>query len=108
MTKIAIDIVLVPPKEIIDFALRKNREMLTGVGDIIVLDEKTCVPHVSLCMGVIETSELKTVEDILKKTLKKKSPLNLTGTRIATYPLSNGKKAVGWDLKNTPELQQLH
>ena len=77
MSKIAIDVVLLPPKSVMAFALQKNKALLTGMNDITVLDEETCVPHISLCMGAIETSKLKQVQKALKKAVDSLQPLNL-------------------------------
>ena len=51
MPKIAIDVVLLPPEEIMDKAIEINRQL---ADDPIKLNKENCLPHVSLCMGVVE------------------------------------------------------
>ena len=51
MSKIAIDIVLIPPRTIMDKAIEINNQF---VDDPIKLNRKNCLPHISLCMGVIK------------------------------------------------------
>lgn len=55
MTKIAIDIVLLPPEEIMNKAIEINQQL---ADDGIKLNKKDCLPHISLCMGVISEEDL--------------------------------------------------
>ncbi len=56
MNRIAVDVVLLPKERIARLAIEANRRLIGNVADEIVLDETTCLPHLSLAMGAIEAS----------------------------------------------------
>jgi 2'-5' RNA ligase len=62
---IACDIVLLPPEEIMDEAIRVNREIIDRGDDDIILDKETCIPHITLAMGCVDSSKLTEVDGIL-------------------------------------------
>ena len=67
MGKIAIDVVLLPSEEMMDHVIRANRDIIDNYGDTsIVLIKKHCIPHISLCMGVVEEDKLSEVNEILQ------------------------------------------
>jgi len=56
--KISVDIVLLPPPEIMDLCFELNKEIVTRGGDITIFDREKCIPHISMLMGVIDQDEL--------------------------------------------------
>ena len=87
MNPIAIDIVLVPPVGIIRQAIMLNRN-LDKQPNPIALNEKDCVPHISLAMGLIESEKLPELTAYLKDCLSDftVNDLEYTGTYQTTEP----------------------
>ncbi|MHC4628534.1 MAG: hypothetical protein ACYTDV_16275, partial [Planctomycetota bacterium] len=54
MSRIAVDVVLLPSDEVTTRAIEANIELLKQSPDKIVLDRENCLPHVSLAMGCID------------------------------------------------------
>ena len=65
MSKIAIDVVLLPSEEITDRAVAANRELLKQYPDKIILNKENCLPHISLAMGCIDQTQISDAEEIL-------------------------------------------
>jgi 2'-5' RNA ligase len=83
MGKIAIDIVLLPSDEMMDHVIRANRDLIDNHGDTgIVLIKKHCVPHISLCMGVIEEDKLNEVNEIIQKLAESYSPFSFNANTL--------------------------
>jgi len=108
MAKIAIDIVLLPPEEIMDKAIEINQELLEKFPKKTILDKQKCIPHISLAMGVVEESKLSKVEEILREISKGFQPLSLTITNIKAGITPSGLKFCGFQIERTTELQALH
>ena len=89
--KIAVDIVLIPPKEILHLAIEFNRSFPDTVKEDYVLDAKTCIPHITLLMGLISRDQLAEVSNKLNNIAKKLSPLNLRATGFTAAPHPDGK-----------------
>ena len=98
MAKIAIDIVLLPPENVMDKAIEINSQF---ADDPINLNKENCLPHISLCMGVVEEKNLPKIKEIIDKTSKKFSKLFLTIDKI-----SDG--CICFEIKNNENLQKLH
>lgn len=59
MTLIAIDIVLLPPDDIMDQLVSLSKSLSEQTGDnSIELHKQKCVPHISLAMGYIDDKDL--------------------------------------------------
>jgi 2'-5' RNA ligase len=54
MTKLAVDIVLLPEEAMRDYAIAANTEIVAKFGSEIILNKKDCLPHISLAMGCVE------------------------------------------------------
>ncbi|MBU4369808.1 2'-5' RNA ligase family protein [Patescibacteria group bacterium] len=98
MSKIAIDIVLLPPENIMDKAIEINNEL---IDDPIKLNKENCLPHISLCMGVIEEKDLLRAKEILNKIGKDFSKLSLTINKI-------NSENTCFNIKKDKKLQKLH
>ena len=98
MSKIAIDVVLLPPEKIMDKAIAINQQF---PDDPIKLNKHDYLPHISLCMGVLDKKNLPEVKKILDNIGKNFSTLDLTIDKI-------NKKEVCFEIRKTPELQRLH
>ncbi|PJC58795.1 MAG: hypothetical protein CO023_04550 [Flavobacteriales bacterium CG_4_9_14_0_2_um_filter_35_242] len=106
--KLAVDIILIPPKEILGLAIKVNRTFKDTAAENYVQDQKKCVPHITLLMGLVIESKLPIVTSRLERLSKKFSPLSLriTGVDISERP--DGKKISGFRIEKTAELQNLH
>ena len=58
MNKTAIDVVLLPSEVMMAKAIEINRELLKTFDNKIILDIKNCLPHISLCMGVVSNEDI--------------------------------------------------
>jgi hypothetical protein len=95
MPRLAIDIVLIPPKEIIDAVLAVNKR-----GDArITLGPIDRVPHISLLMGVADERHINNIAAKLKTIAKDTGPLNL-----ASLSTDHGC----FEIKPNKALQALH
>ncbi|MBS3137353.1 hypothetical protein J4232_02885 [Candidatus Woesearchaeota archaeon] len=95
--KIAIDVVLLLPQEIIDEAIKVNSKLNN---DQIVLNNKNCLPHISLCMGVVQKKDLPIVAKIIENIASDTQRLNSELTGIKDY--------TAFDIRNNIQLQKLH
>jgi len=66
MSRIAVDVVLLPPEVIIDRAININRRFFRSSEESIKLGKKKCIPHITLAMGCIDIKKLNEVKNILK------------------------------------------
>ena len=108
MHKIAVDVVLIPPDHVIRLAVDINKSFPETSDKNYVLDPKTCVPHVTLCMGLVEREQLGEIGTRLSALTNTVSSLNLTITHVETSAISSGEIMSGLAIKKTPELQRLH
>src|SRR4030042_6936257 len=106
--KIAVDVVLIPPEEIMRLAIDINKNFPENIKENYVLDSKTCVPHITLLMGLMERDQLPEITDKLNGVMENFSPLDL---QIVDYKISkrpDGKTASSLIVEKTAELQKLH
>ncbi len=106
--KIAIDIVLIPPDEVLQFAIDINKTFSDTAAENYVLNPKTCIPHITLLMGLITKAQVPEVGRKLSELAKKFSALNLTITHAKSSTRPDGKTLSGLEIQKTPELQKLH
>ena len=108
MTKIAIDVALLPSEEMMNKAIEINKELLKDNEDKIILDKEKCLPHISLCMGCIEEDKLPEINNILNEISKDFSQFNLQAIDLKADIIPTGKKVSELHVKNQDELQKLH
>jgi len=108
MGKLAINIVLLPPEEVMKLAKSINKKLIEH-DDMINFVNGTSIPHNTLCMGGIEEEDLPKLSKILEEISKEFAPINLTitGTSVHINPTDNSKGS-GFVVANTRELQKLH
>lgn len=108
LNKLAIDIVLLPSKEIMEAAYRFNRELLRRTEGKIVLDQNHSLPHLSLAMGAMKEEDIPAAADILEGIASHFPPIDLVFTEIDAGPLATGKAVTTWKVERTAVLQALH
>jgi 2'-5' RNA ligase len=95
--KLDVDVVLLPSEEVMEKAIEYNKE--TNSKDII-LNKETCIPHMTLCMGVVEEENLPKVNEILQEIADEFSALALTIPSIDPRG--------GFSIEKNEQLQELH
>lgn len=108
MSKIAIDIVLLPSESMTEKAIEVNQKLLQRYCDKIILNKINCFPHTSLCMGVIDENNIPVISKIIEKLGKQFSVLNLTATDLQVETIPTGDKVADFKIQSTKELQLLH
>jgi glycosyltransferase domain-containing protein len=108
--KIAVDVVLLPPDEIMEKAIEVNQTLIKTFefDNKIVLNKQNCLPHISLAMGCIKKDDIPEIDTVLKEVADKFSPLALTISDIRTGAIPTGEKVSGFEIERTTELQLLH
>ena len=70
MSRIAIDIVLLPSKKMMNTIIEINKELLRTNRNKIILGTKTNLPHISLCMGGIDENEVPKIISVINEISK--------------------------------------
>lgn len=102
MAKLAVDVVLLPPKHIRAKAIVFNQKFGTKGGQRIILSESGSLPHISLAMGVLDERDLPKVSGILTDLANKFLPLPLAIDRV------DFDRGFGFAIQKTGDLQHLH
>jgi 2'-5' RNA ligase len=108
MGKKAVDIVLLPDEAMTDRAIEANTELVRKYGAEIVLDKKSCLPHISLAMGCIEDSNISTAGKVLQQ-IAEQNPvgkLKIAGVQVAENV--KGEKVSAFKVEKTQQLQAMH
>lgn len=103
VNKIAIDVVLLPPKNIMEDAIELNKKIIKNSSHEVKLDKKNCVPHISLAIGCVEEENLSNIEEILNEIAKEFLPIKLKISKIKST-----SKLSSFEIKRTEKLQKLH
>ncbi|KUG20610.1 MAG: 2'-5' RNA ligase family protein [Methanomicrobiaceae archaeon] len=105
----AIDVVLLPPEPIMEEAIRINQALQIACPDQeIVLDNKTCIPHITVAMAAVRSGNLPAIARELERIVGKCSPLPLSITGIETHTTGSGEKIAGFVIRRTDALQLFH
>ncbi len=112
MAMIAIDVVLLPPKRVMDKAIALNRLLQrTTPGEIRLSskpDKTHGLAHLSVAMGCIESKQLPRIRKQLSQIAKQFDPLQLSVTGIKIEKRRNGQQIPYFTIKRTRLLQALH
>lgn len=108
MSQIAIDIVLLPEAKIARLAIETNRKLTGSSGREIVLDETTCLPHISLAMGCIESEQVDAIGRMLGAVAKDCPVGKLTITGVLTVLNARNEPNSLFAVAKTEALQALH
>ena len=108
MAKIAVDVVLLPSQKVTDQAIEANKGLLKQYTDRIILNNKSCLPHISLSMGCMDEQYMADIKKILHIIAEKYNPgkLNIDGISIGTNAL--GEKVSSFKIDKTEKLLSLH
>jgi len=108
MTKIAIDVVLLPPEEIINFCVDINRKAKERGEAKGPLEKEDFIPHISLAMGCMEEKDFDKISKVITEVADQFSPLNLEVSELYVLPSSEKDQTHSFKIKNNEQLQKLH
>jgi len=106
--KIAIDVVLLPPDEIMDLCIKINREEAAKGNAKKELGRNDFIPHLSLVVGCVQRENFSKVTKLVQKIARKTTPLKLHLVDLAYALGSDGTKTYYLKVKSSQKLQQLH
>lgn len=106
--KIGVNIVLLPSHEMTQVAIDINNSFSNTADENYVLNDETCIPHITLHMGVINSNDIHNVEKLLEEAASRYSVLDLEGIDIENYEIAKGKVISGLTIKKSPEILSLH
>ena len=108
MARIAVDVVLLPSRAMMEKAIEANRRLPKPSGSKIVLNKESCLPHISLAMGCIEEKDIDRLDKVLQEIAGQYSPLQLKVTDIGVATNSMGEKVSALRIEKSETLQSLH
>lgn len=105
--KIAINIVLIPSKELIDYSIAFNKKAKASGLSAKELGYKDYVPHITLAFGVVETEKLSEIYSLVENISKETKPIKIFYDDILASETKPLEKSY-LEIKVTPQLQKLH
>lgn len=105
MSKIAIDIVILPPPEVMDKIIWINEQAESKWGS---LEKDDWLPHLSLAMGCIDSTNLAIVNNIVKTTADKFNPISVELNEVYYAEKTDGSRTYCLRAKKNQDLQVLH
>jgi 2'-5' RNA ligase len=108
MSKIAVDIALIPPGDALEKIIQFNRELITDKQEI-VLNKDSYLPHCTISMGVIESEKIPELWQKITSLANETKAIAFKANKIETYLRPDGRtKISGIDCEKTWELQNFH
>jgi 2'-5' RNA ligase len=108
MGRMAADVVLLPDEAMTRRAIEINRRLVTNDPPEIVLNDKDCLPHISLAMGGIEEGDVDAMGRCLEKLARETAVRQLKIVGIQSSTNSRGQTVSVLEVERTRELQTLH
>lgn len=108
MSRIAVDVVLLPPEFVMEKAIQLNRELLKSNEKKIILSSKNCIPHISLAMGCISEGNRHEIENILGSIISGFPAIQLKAESIAARKIPPGILVSQIVIQKTVQIQELH
>ena len=108
MSRIAIDVVLLPDAAMTEKAIALNETLVGDDTREIVLGRETRLPHISLAMGCIDEADIDAIGHLLQRLVLEKPIGQLRITGIVTSTNARGQKTSLLEVERIPALQALH
>ncbi len=108
LSKIAIDIAILPPKKITDEIIAINKKENERGNAKGALMKNDFYPHLSLAMGTIKKKDLKKVTEIITSISKNYQPLSIELTKLYYTLKNDGSKSYSLKSKKSSEIQKFH
>lgn len=102
MAKIAVDIALLPPEEVMDRAIAVNKTLIAEKQSIF-LNKSDCLPHVTLAMGVMESGKIPALAVQIVALADQFYPIELLQKEVRGSEIASGI-----NFQRTPDVQGLH
>lgn len=97
--RIAVDIILLPPEDVMDLAIEINQTLESD--HKTPLDKTNYIPHISLLMGAVEASRLEELKAVIAHIAQNLEPIQLTA-HFENKPFSM------FMIDQNPALSKLH
>jgi hypothetical protein len=107
MKRIAIDIVLLPSKNIMNTIIAMNRK-LSGDPQKIQLDSSRCYPHISLAMGVMTEEVFTSITKELGGIAGRMIPRSCVANGIHEETISTGEIITTLEIQPSTDLMAIH
>lgn len=108
MSRLAVDVVLLPDDAMTQRAIEINRRLITNGPQGIVLSQNDHLPHISLAMGSIEEVDVPTIRPRLENLARRATTRELRIVGIVSSTNSRGETTSLLEVERTEELQTLH
>lgn len=108
MSKIAVDVVLLPPEAVTEAAIEANAKLVREFGEKIVLNKDDCLPHISLTMGCLDENDISVAAGVLEGIAKDTPAMELRIKGVAVSENAVGEKVSCFEVAKTERLQELH
>ena len=105
MDILAVDVVLLPPPDITDRIVSLTKHLPAAANR---LNTTVCLPHISLNMGLLKSSDLAKVKGLLSPFAEQAKELFITLTKVESFTVSGNKQFSELRVDLTPQLKQLH
>ena len=106
MAKLAIDVALLPPDEILDICVGINKAI--NAQPFLELSKQDRRPHISLAMGVIEEKDIPIISKKIERIAHETPGIDLTITEICHEVMPNQKDSKLMALEQAEGLKNLH
>lgn len=110
--KLSVDFVLLPSEDFTKKVIELNHSLKRDYQNKrIVLDEESCLPHLSLLMGIIYKDSIREIKKKLNYLYKEFIPLDLEATDLTLEDLPTKDRILrimGLKIRETKELKELH
>jgi hypothetical protein len=104
---VAIDVALLPPPGIWDWAVDLSKEINRGIEQKIILD-KTHLPHVTLLQMYVNCNDLKKIFDSVTTILQDFQSLNLNAQEIVVTTPGTEERWISIKIEKAKDLERLH
>ncbi len=108
MEKLAIDVVIIPPEEIMDISIKINKIARKSGNYYGPLSKDDFYPHISLAMGTIDEKDLDEVKEIVKSVIKGYKPIDIEISNLSLGTKKESDKMYYLEINKNSELQKLH
>ena len=107
MTKIAINIVLLPEEKMTNKIIEINKELLKFNENKIILGKIVNQPHISLCMGGVNEFELPQIIKCIDKISNNFTQFNFQG-KLSIQTTSDFEKILWLKIEKKDKIQEIH
>ncbi len=108
MSRIAVDVVLLPCEAMTDNAIELNRKLQGQFDNGIALNKDSCLPHVSLAMGCVPKERIGEIDKILRAVALRYQRQDLRAIGIVFHTDSEGRQLSLLQIEANETLQSLH